>query len=443
MGSLENHIKFALINSQGLCLAITLQSTARAKNINCTIYERRASAGTLLGESIVLTPSSLRILEGLGKGLYQNLLEHGIELQTAIIKDENFKTLRIEQMGNRSFDYPTLRLRRHDVIQVLTDKVLGLGTKILYGHNFDKIIYDGTDAVRFRFKNGVEKSSTFLVGADGIWSKVRSNAFPEWPKPEYTGQVGIVWNIPTADFEEWTRGFGYDFDPSASLISMSTTYYGVTSFTREDRENKHICTTSFRQLSGRSQEEWAAFSEDRDAILSALRNDGGEPIPEPVKSAIEYATKNLDVNIFIWPMLMLHTLNHMVSHEGKGRTILIGDAAHGFPPTGGQGANMAIEDTETLALIFESSRTLWTLQQAPGIWENWRMNRLARVRNYMDAIRKYKFQKNQDKSNEDSEETAAKETTGQQWEKLAWLHGYNAKEDMIDWIRAGQSSKAL
>jgi len=358
------------------------------------------------------------------------------------MKDENFKTVRTEQMGNGFFGYAALRLRREDVVRTLTDKVLGLGTKIFYDHQFDQIIQDGPDEVRFCFKNGVEASSTFLVGADGIWSTVRSKAFPDWPKPVYTGQVGIVWNVPRLSLEEWVRGFDYEFHFSASLISMSTTHYGATSFTRDDKENKYICTTSFRQLSGRSQDEWAAFFEDRNAIIKALRNEGGEPIPEPVNSSIEYAAANPDVNIFIWPMLMLDTSKHMVSQDGKGRTILIGDAAHGFPPTGGQGANMAVEDAETLALVLENSGTDWTLQEASGVWENWRMNRLARVRNYMEEMRKYKFQKNQDKGSEGPKEAVSKDSAGQ-WEKLAWLHGYNAKEDMIEWIRAGQSSKLL
>ena len=38
--------------------------------------------------------------------------------------------------------------------------------------------------------------------------------------------------------------------------------------------------------------------------------------------------------------------------------VLIGDAAHAFPPTGGQGAGMAVEDADGLGLVLGTVRDL-------------------------------------------------------------------------------------
>lgn len=45
-----------------------------------------------------------------------------------------------------------------------------------------------------------------------------------------------------------------------------------------------------------------------------------------------------------------------VPHWNRGRAIMIGDAAHAMTPLQGQGANMAIEDAESLILLANASR---------------------------------------------------------------------------------------
>lgn len=66
--------------------------------------------------------------------------------------------------------------------------------------------------------------------------------------------------------------------------------------------------------------------------------------------------------------------------------ILIGDAAHAIPPSGGQGAASAFEDAETLAYVLAKlnlpGRTHSGLRESLQRWERHRMQRISRILDY-------------------------------------------------------------
>ena len=66
--------------------------------------------------------------------------------------------------------------------------------------------------------------------------------------------------------------------------------------------------------------------------------------------------------------------------------ILIGDAAHAIPPSGGQGAASAFEDAETLAYVLGELNlpgcTQRTLRQSLQRWETHRMQRIRQILDY-------------------------------------------------------------
>jgi 2-polyprenyl-6-methoxyphenol hydroxylase-like FAD-dependent oxidoreductase len=106
------------------------------------------------------------------------------------------------------------------------------------------------------------------------------------------------------------------------------------------------------------------------------------------------------------------------------RVLLIGDAAHAIPPTGGQGAAMALEDAETLAYALaeihgpdRKSRTVEEqhakLSQCITGWNAHRHERIAKVMQFTT--------KNGDmrKSTEHYYEQAAKEWL--MWASFKWM----------------------
>jgi hypothetical protein len=66
--------------------------------------------------------------------------------------------------------------------------------------------------------------------------------------------------------------------------------------------------------------------------------------------------------------------------------VLIGHATHAFPPTGGQGAGMAVEDADGLGLALDDVITGADLQERLSVWLKCRMNRIDRVAEYTASL---------------------------------------------------------
>src|ERR1700753_18642 len=79
--------------------------------------------------------------------------------------------------------------------------------------------------------------------------------------------------------------------------------------------------------------------------------------------------------------------------SNSSRVFLTGDSAHAIPPTGGQGAAMALEDAETLA--YTLAETLVPLKQGENtqsrlaaLTSKWNAHRHARVARVLDFTTK-------------------------------------------------------
>ena len=62
-----------------------------------------------------------------------------------------------------------------------------------------------------------------------------------------------------------------------------------------------------------------------------------------------------------------------------GRLILLGDAAHAFPPFAGQGAAMAIEDAACLATLFGYARSIGDMSEVGRVFEEVRRPRIDKI----------------------------------------------------------------
>ena len=121
-----------------------------------------------------------------------------------------------------------------------------------------------------------------------------------------------------------------------------------------------------------------------------------------------------------------------------GRVIIVGDAAHAIPPTGGQGAAMAFEDCETLAYTLsrvQDITMLDALADATSVigdqLSKWQKHRQDRIERVLDFTTKNGTLR---KSSPQFYEQAAKEWVI--WVAFrfmgpeagaAWLYSYNAE----------------
>jgi 2-polyprenyl-6-methoxyphenol hydroxylase-like FAD-dependent oxidoreductase len=425
MDSPEN-FEVAIIGAgvAGLSLALSL---AR-HNITCTIYEKRPQ-GLSQGGSITLFPNSLRILDSLG--VYSTIHGQGFDMSTTIVRDSSYKHLSTIPISDPSrYGYAALRIRRDAVLSSLVSEARKHGIPINYEHNLVEIVeHDG--GVTCWFANGVDKSVSLVVGADGLRSKTREVSFPNAPAPTYTGQAGIMWSAPRSalkypDQEISQAGAG-------SEAALMVTPQGVVLFVPDSKDGNDMRIGSQRSLPERDVAGWKELGGDKSALARALR-DTSEEIPEPVRSAMEYAEAADKNEFFLWPFYSLSTVDGWISKAGKGRVVLIGDAAHAFPPSGGQGAGMAVEDADGLGIVLGMENGL-SVQEKLASWLRWRMKRIERVAEYTANIGKSRVAPVQPKEGEGTSSNETKPANSLVGiDAMAWLYDWKPKEQLEAWV---------
>ncbi|OEJ37920.1 monooxygenase [Streptomyces agglomeratus] len=157
-----------------------------------------------------------------------------------------------------------------------------------------------------------------VVGADGINSAMRRALFPQHPGPAYSGIT--TWRVvvpdlgvPFAPHESWGRGSLWGSQP---LKDGRIYAYAAA-----------VAPAGDRSPDGEKAELLRRFG------------DWHQPVPRIIDAAGPGQVLRHDVHHLITPLPAFH----------RGRTALLGDAAHAMCPMLGQGGNQAIEDGIVLA----------------------------------------------------------------------------------------------
>lgn len=201
--------------------------------------------------------------------------------------------------------------------KLLSERTVALGTTVRLGLTVDELRSDA-EGVEVRFSDGGQGRYDFVVGADGVFSRVRTLLFPGAPKPQYTGQC--VWRLVAPRPPEIDRRHYFLGGPVK---------VGLTPVSREHMYMFLLETTERRpaiadeELPG----ELAKLMHGYGGILAGIRE-----------------TLGLDSQIVLRPLdgFLLPQPWHL------GRCILIGDAAHPTTPQLASGAGMAVEDALVL-----------------------------------------------------------------------------------------------
>jgi 2-polyprenyl-6-methoxyphenol hydroxylase-like FAD-dependent oxidoreductase len=225
---------------------------------------------------------------------------------------------------------PTPRLAGEDVpgggaimrpalARILAAAARAAGTNVILGQTF-KSISPADGGVNVELTNGVTGRYDIVVGADGQFSKVRESAFPDAPKPAYTGQG--VWRAVIdrpPGIETAMMWVGPKVKVGINPVSRTQAYVFIT----EDRPTKHRMAES--------------------EYLSAFRK-----LLEPftAQEVVEIG-KNLSAKSQIVYRPLEGLLLPRPWH--RDRVVLIGDAAHATTPHLAAGACIGIEDAIVLA----------------------------------------------------------------------------------------------
>jgi 2-polyprenyl-6-methoxyphenol hydroxylase-like FAD-dependent oxidoreductase len=209
-------------------------------------------------------------------------------------------------------EQPCHGFHRHDQHDLLADGLDDVDIRL--GVTFDRI-EETADAVEVRLTDGTSMTVDLVVGADGLRSQSRAHVLGEIPLRLVRSRVArFVFPRPVG-LDEWTVYIGRA--GNALLIPI--------------REDTGYCYLERRGESHRTDGE--------DAWLAPFRTFS-DPVADAVSSvapdAIHWSPAEELAELPTW---------------GRGRIVLIGDAAHAMPPFMAQGGAMALEDAVVLERV--------------------------------------------------------------------------------------------
>lgn len=209
-------------------------------------------------------------------------------------------------------------IMRPVLAKILADATRASGANVFLGCTFTSIEQDA-EGVEVTFNDGRRARYDLVIGADGLYSKVRETIFPDAPKPRYTGQA--VWRavLPRpAEINTAMMWMG-KVKPGVNPVSATEMYMFIT----EHRPvNDWVDPKEFPRLMRSLLEPFSA------PLVQQLReqiNDQSQIVFRPLEELL------------------------MPQPWHRGRVVLIGDTVHATTPHMASGACIGIEDALVLA----------------------------------------------------------------------------------------------
>lgn len=349
----------ALIIGAGIAGPVAALFLKRA-GLDAAVYEAWPYS-TGMGGGLQIAPNGMHVLAELG--LADEMIRRGSIAESFDFYSRNgVKLGSINRNMRERFGQPAVNMRRAALNEVLVEKAWCAGVELHFEKRLAHIDDRADQPIIAHFTDGSSGEGDFLIGADGVHSAVRRHVLPNGPQPFDTGLVGFGGFVPrsvldaaaTAPRIEATLGrsgfFGYGFcspEPDQGAMWWST------------QPSNGIGAATFRSM-------------DQQALKQHLRDFHAgwhDPIPRIIDAAENIGvTDTLDVaTLPIW---------------SRGRTVLIGDAAHATSPHAGQGASLALEDALRL------TRLLQQRQELRRTFENFEAERRSRAERVVALARR-------------------------------------------------------
>lgn len=305
----------------GLSAAIAL----RRQGFAVTIVEIRPDLqSSVNGVGIIQPVNALRALDAIGCA--RACLDAGYATRAwgKVLDAQGTEVREIPGATIPGADFPPMNgITRPRLHEILTEAALGAGAVIAYDATFREIRDEG-DRVSVTFSDGAIASYDIVVGADGVYSRVRSEVLQLEAAPVYNGQSAFRVNVPRrmAGQMEIDRII-LQRGPSgmAGYVPLGPDL-AYMFFNSEWDEGTRLGAS---ELAPALRARLAGFGGLAGAIRDHHLDDGAEIVFRPID----------------W--MILRPPWH------RGRVVLLGDAAHAFLPHLGQGAAQAIEDGVVLA----------------------------------------------------------------------------------------------
>jgi 2-polyprenyl-6-methoxyphenol hydroxylase-like FAD-dependent oxidoreductase len=306
--------------------------------MSCAIQLRKAGvevdlididpAWRMYGAGITITGPTLRVLRAVG--VLDQVVAAGATWNGAKLHNEAGELLQEIPFPPLAPDLPaTGGVMRPVLHKILSARTLELGTQVRLGLTVAEL-EPGEGLARVRFSDGSSGDYDLVVGADGIFSKMRERLFPDAPRPRFTGQViyRIVAERPPG-FDRTHFFMGSDRKLGFNPVSPTHMYMFL--------------------LHPAPANPWIEPQDQPQRLYEAMEGYGGfvPAIRETVRAGNAHTVNYRPLEALLLP-----------GPWHRGRVVLIGDAAHATTPHLASGAGMAIEDAVVLAEELQSQPSL-------------------------------------------------------------------------------------
>jgi 2-polyprenyl-6-methoxyphenol hydroxylase-like FAD-dependent oxidoreductase len=342
------HTRTAVVVGGGIAGPITAMALQRA-GIQATVYEAYATAADGVGGMLGLAPNGL---DALGTVDLDDAVRRVAEPVSAMVI-ESWTGKRLAEFAGTPGEPILHVIWRADLYRVLYEEARRRSIPI--EHSRRLIRFDDTgDGVAAHFADGTTAHADILIGADGVRSTVRSLIDPIAPASRYTGLLGFGGWATGADVAA-TNGNYHMIYGRKAFFGYQVLDDGRTGWFANLPHPDPLTLAQAREVTaGR----WLrilgdAFAADR--------------TPAPViLGATDPANLMIVGGLEIMPTAPAWS---------RGRTVLVGDAAHVPSPSSGQGASMAIEGAVELARCLRDL----PYDDAFAAYEDLRRDRVTRI----------------------------------------------------------------
>lgn len=331
----------------GLCLALRLAKS----NIACVVLEQSVEFSEI-GAGLQLSPNAVKRLKTLGLDIQVGLAATcptKITIRDAI-KNNVLNEVPLGASVIERYGAPYWVVARKDLQSILLNELARYDcVELMLGQKFVNYQQDARKVTAL-MEGGDEFVGRLLVGADGIWSRVRHMISKE-AHPSVTGMVA------------WRALVEADGCPPLFTRPETTVWLGP---------DAHL--VHYRVQTGEKVNLVAVTKG------AALQRSWSETVPnEQLFEQIRAWHKEVRSSVMeikgwtAWPLMLLRPFRPWY----KRRLVLLGDAAHAVVPFLAQGAAMAIEDAVLMGDLLEQHNK--TPEIVPPLFEQQRFNRCRRV----------------------------------------------------------------